>query len=276
VNALEVHPVTPAIGAEVAGVDLARPLDEETVGLLARALLDHQVLVFRDQEVPLDRLIEFARHFGNVSLPPVGNPHPDHPEAMIFDLTHPQGAGADIWHLDGVYTKKPPMGTILQAITLPEQGGDTCFANMYAAYEALSPALRELLGGLHALHDVVLPMRRAVDKGVHPPEELEIMRRENPPVDHPLVRTHPETGRKSLFVSENTTTRILELTERESDLLLNFLFHHVESPQFQCRLRWDTRTIAFWDQRCTLHFAVPDYHERRVMYRLSIDGDVPH
>ena len=272
---LEIRPVTPVIGAEIAGVDLSHRLEPEDFAAIEGALLDHHLLVFRDQEVPLDRLIEFARHFGNVSLPPVGNPHPDHPEAMIFDLTHPRGAGADIWHLDGVYTKTPPMGTILQAITLPKEGGDTCFANMFAAYEALSPAFREMLGELRAVHDVTLPMRRAVEKGVHPAEELETMRAENPPIDHPLVRTHPESGRKSLFVSENTTTHILGLTERESDLLLHFLFHHVESPEFQCRLRWDTHTIAFWDQRCTLHFAVPDYHERRVMYRLSIDGDVP-
>ena len=194
----------------------------------------------------------------------------------MFDLAEPRGAGADIWHLDGVYTKTPHMATILQAVTLPEKGGDTCFGNMVAAYQALSLPLRKMLGSLRALHDVSLPMRRAVDKGIHAPAELDAICKENPPVAHPLVRTHPQTGRKSLFVSENTTTEILGLTERESALLLHFLFHHVTSVEFQCRLRWDPRTIAFWDQRCTLHFAVPDYVERRVMHRLSIDGDVPY
>ncbi|MBW2361816.1 MAG: TauD/TfdA family dioxygenase [Deltaproteobacteria bacterium] len=135
--------------------------------------------------------------------------------------------------------------------------------------------LRELLAGLGALHDVTAPMRRAVAKGIHAPEEFEAMRSENPPVDHPLVRTHPETGRKSLFLSENTTTKILGLTEQENELLLPLLLRHVKSAEFHCRLRWDPHTIAFWDQRCTLHYAVPDYCERRVMYRLSIDGDVP-
>jgi len=275
VNSLEIRPVTPIMGAEIGGIDLAQPLDEETVDSLNQALLDYQLLAFRDQDVPLDRLIEFARHFGNVSLPPVGQPHPEHPEAMVFDLTEPRGAGADIWHIDAVYTKTPPKATILQAITLPEFGGDTFFGNMVAAYEALSPPLREMLSELRAVHDVTEPMRRAVNKRIYEPEELETMRKENPPVDHPLVRTHPETGRKSLFVSENTTTKILGLTQRENDLLLPFLFHHVTSEEFQCRIRWDPHTIAFWDQRCTVHYAVPDYHERRVMYRLSIDGDVP-
>ncbi|MAG29897.1 MAG: taurine dioxygenase [Deltaproteobacteria bacterium] len=275
-SSLEVQPVTPVIGAEIGGIDLAQPLDDETAAALNQALLDHQVLAFRDQHVPLDRLIDFARHFGHVSLPPVGQPHPQHPEAMIFDLSAPRGAGADTWHVDGVYMKAPPKATILQAITLPKLGGDTFFANMYAAYEALSPAFREMLAGLRAVHDVTEPMRRAINKEIYEPEEFETMRKENPPVDHPLVRTHPETGRKSLFLSENTTTKILGLTDRENELLLPFLLNHVKSSEFQCRVRWDPHTIAFWDQRCTLHYAVPDYCERRVMYRLSLDGDVPH
>lgn len=272
---LPIEPITPAIGAEVRGVDLAEPLDDATFAAIERALLEHLVLVFRDQDAPLGRLIEFARRFGNVSKPPVGNPHPDHPEAMIFDLESPKGAGADMWHCDAIYTKTPPMGALLQAIQLPRSGGDTCFANMYAAYDALSPPFREMIGRLRAVHDVTAPMKRAVEKGVHPASGLEQMRRENPPVTHPLVRTHPQTGRKGLFVSENTTTRIEGLPDRESDLLLGFLFRHVESPAFQFRLHWDERTVAFWDQRCTMHFAVPDYTERRIMYRLSIDGDEP-
>ena len=273
---IEVEPMTTAIGAEVRGLNLAAPLDQATFQMIEKAFHEYLVLVFRGQDVPLDRLIDFARRFGNVSKPPIGRPHPEHPEAMIFDLESPRGAGADMWHCDGIYTKTPPMATILQAIQLPRRGGDTCFANMYAAYEALSDPFREMLESLKAVHDVTAPMLRAVAKGVHSAEEVEAMRRQNPPVEHPLVRTHPATGRKSLFVSENTTTRIAGLAARESDLILGYLFRHVESPEFQCRLHWNGQTVALWDQRCTLHFAVPDYTERRMMYRLSIDGDVPH
>lgn len=273
---IRIEPMTAAIGAEVHGLNLAVPIDEATFRVVERAFLEHLVLVFRVQDVPLDRLIDFAGRFGRVSKPPVGNPHPVHPEAMIFDLESPRGAGADMWHCDGIYTKTPPMATILQAVQLPRQGGDTCFANMYAAYEALSPPFRKMLDSLEAVHDVTAPMRRAVEKGIHSADDLEGMRRENPPVEHPLVRTHPATGRKSLFVSSNTTRHIADLPERESDLILGYLFQHVASPEFQCRLHWDEQTVALWDQRCTLHFAVPDYTERRVMYRLSVDGDVPH
>ena len=272
---IEIEPMTTVIGAEIRGVNLAAPIDEGDFDVVERSFLEHQVLVFREQDVPLDRLIAFARRFGNVSKPPVGNPHPEHPEAMVFDLVSPRGAGADLWHCDGIYTGTPPMATVLQAIQLPRRGGDTCFANMHAAYEALSRPFREMIEKLNAVHDVTAPMLRAVEKGIHSADELEEMRRANPPVEHPLVRTHPQTQRKSLFVSENTTTRIAGLPERESDLLLGYLFRHVESPEFQCRLRWDAQTVALWDQRCTLHFALPDYTERQVMYRVSIDGDAP-
>jgi taurine dioxygenase len=272
---IEIEPLTTTIGAEIRGVNLADPIDDGVFDVVERSFLEHQVLVFREQDVPLDRLIAFARRFGDVSKPPVGNPHPDHPEAMVFDLVSPRGAGADMWHCDGIYTKTPPMATVLQAIQLPRRGGDTCFANMHAAFEALSHPFREMIEKLKAVHDVTAPMLRAVEKGVHGADELEQMRRENPPVEHPLVRTHPQTQRKCLFVSENTTTRIAGIPERESDLILGYLFRHVESPEFQCRLHWDEQTIAVWDQRCTMHFAVPDYTERRVMHRVSIDGDAP-
>jgi taurine dioxygenase len=272
---IEIEPLTTTIGAEIRGVNLADPIDDGVFDVVERSFLEHQVLVFREQDVPLDRLIAFARRFGDVSKPPVGNPHPDHPEAMVFDLVSPRGAGADMWHCDGIYTKTPPMATVLQAIQLPRRGGDTCFANMHAAFEALSHPFREMIEKLKAVHDVTAPMLRAVEKGVHDADELEQMRRENPPVEHPLVRTHPQTQRKCLFVSENTTTRIAGIPERESDLILGYLFRHVESPEFQCRLHWDEQTIAVWDQRCTMHFAVPDYTERRVMHRVSIDGDAP-
>lgn len=272
---IEIRPVTPVIGAEVYGVDLNQPLDAAAFGEIERAFLDRQVLFFHDQDVSVERLLEFGRHFGTVSLPPIAPAHPDHPDVMVFELFDPRGAGADTWHVDAIYTAEPPKATILQAIKLPDVGGDTYFGNMVAAYEALSPDFQEMLFGLRAVHDISAPMRKAIDKGIRTQEEYETTRQNFPPVEHPLVRTHPETGRRSLFLAANCTTRIAGLRESESDLLLGFLLNHIQSPEFHCRFRWGRQSIAFWDQRCILHYAVPDYMEQRTMYRLSIDGDRP-
>ncbi len=272
---LEIRPVTPVIGAEVRGVDLCQPLDAGVVAKIEQAFLEHRVLFFHDQDVSVERLLEFCRHYGKVTLPPIAPAHPDHPDVMVFELFDPRGAGADTWHVDAIYTPEPPKATLLHAVKLPEVGGDTYFANMVAAYEALSPAFQEILLGLRAVHDISAPMRKAVDKGIRSEEEYESTRRSFPPIEHPLVRTHPETGRRSLFLAANSTTQITGLSERESELLLGFLLNHIQSPDFHCRFRWGKHSIAFWDQRCTVHYAVPDYNEQRTMYRLSIDGDKP-
>ena len=274
-SGLEIRPLTPVIGAEIRGVDLREPLAGEEVAAIERAFLARQVLFFRGRDVPVDRLLDFGRHFGNVSLPPIAPAHPEHPDVMVFELVDPRGAGADTWHVDAIYTEEPPKATILQAVKLPEVGGDTYFANMVAAFEALSPAFQEMISGLRAVHDIAAPMRRAIDKGIRSEEEYEATRRTFPPVEHPLVRTHPETGRRSLFLAANSTTRIVGLSEGESDLLLSFLLNHIQLPEFHCRFRWEPHAIAFWDQRCTVHYAIPDYKEQRTMYRLSIDGDKP-
>lgn len=272
---LEIRPVSPVIGAQVRGLDLNEPLDPAVVQEIERAFLDRQVLFFDDQDIPVERLLEFGRHFGHVSLPPIAPAHPEQPDVMVFELYEPRGAGADTWHVDAIYTPEPPKATILKAVKIPEVGGDTYFANMVAAYEALSPAFQERLLGLHAVHDISVPMRWAIDKGIRTEEEYEATREAYPPIAHPLVRTHPETGRKSLFVSANCTTRIAELSDAESELLLGFLMRHIASPDFHCRFRWGPHSIAFWDQRCTVHYAIPDYQERRTMYRLSIEGQPP-
>lgn len=275
VSTVEILPLTPVIGAEVRGVDLGEPLVPAELATIDRAFLERQLLFFRDQDVSVGQLLDFGRHFGNVSLPPIGPAHPDYPEVMIFELFEPRGAGADSWHVDASYTREPPKATILKAVKLPEVGGDTYFANMAAAYEALSPSFREMIEGLRAVHDISVPMRWAIDKGIRSEEEYEPTRRAFPPVEHPLVRTHPETGRRSLFLATNCTTQIVGLNEQESDLLLGFLLRHIQSPEFHCRFHWEPHSIALWDQRCTVHYAIPDYAEQRTMYRLSIDGDAP-
>ena len=276
VSALEILPLTPVIGAEVRGVDLGEPLSPEVLAQIDRAFLERQMLFFRDQDVPVERLLDFGRHYGNVSLPPIAPAHPEHPEVMVFELFDPRGAGADTWHVDAIYTPLPPKATLLKAVKIPEVGGDTYFANMVAAYEALSPRFREMLTGLRAVHDISVPMRWAIDKGIRAEDEYEPTRQAFPPIEHPLVRTHPETRRQSLFLAANCTTRIAGMSAPESELLLGFLLRHIQSPEFHCRFQWGPHTVALWDQRCTVHYAIPDYKEQRTMYRLSIDGDAPH
>lgn len=245
---LQIAPLTPTVGAEVEGVDLRRPLAAEEV-----------------------------RQFGEPCYPPFMTEHGDDPEILVLDQTDARGEGTDVWHSDNTFMAEPPMGSILRAIQLPTQGGDTCFASAYAAYaayEALSPVLREMLDGMTAVHDLTATLLRAIAGG-HTNADLSAMLEKAPPVEHPVVRTHPKTGRKALFVNANSTTRIVGLTERENALLLPFLCDHIRSPEFQCRFRWTPHAIAFWDNRSAQHLAVADYRERRVMHRVTLAGDKP-
>jgi taurine dioxygenase len=269
--AVEVRPLTAAIGAEVAGVSLADALEDETIACIRGALLDHLVLFFRDQDLTDEQHLDFALRFGPLSLSPLVTRYQDTPKVTVLDQVNPKGEGADEWHSDNTFMPNPPMGSILRAVQLPAVGGDTCFANMYAAYDALSPPLRSLVDGLRAVHDITKPMRKAVAAG-HTGLDLTEMQERWPPTEHPVVVTHPETGRRGLFVNRNSTTHIVGLSERENDVLLPFLLDHVRSPEFQCRFHWEPGSVAFWDNRCVQHYAVADYDERRVMRRVTIDG----
>ena len=271
---IEILPLTPTIGAEVRGVDLARPLAPGTVSALEQALLDHLVLFFRDQEITDEQQIDFARHFGEISIPPFAPKYGTRPELIVLDQRNPKGEGADEWHSDNTFMSEPPMGSILRAVELPALGGDTCFANMCAAYEALSPPIQRLIADLRAVHDITKPLQKGIAAG-HTAVDLAQTQKQWPPVEHPVVRTHPKTGRRALFVNGNSTTRIVGLSERENHALLPLLIDHVRSPEFQCRFRWRRHSIAFWDNRSAQHFAVPDYAERRVMHRVTVAGDKP-
>ena len=271
---LDIQPMTAVIGAEVRGVDLASDLDDETIAKLRQALLDHLVLVFRDQDLDTDRHIAFARRFGEIKRPPVATAHGGPPEVNVIDQDDPRGEGADNWHADNTYTETPPMGSLLRVVQLPSVGGDTAFANMYAAYEALSPPIQRLCEQLVAVHDVTRSLRRAIDRG-HSNANLAEVQSRFPPVEHPVVIVHPETGRRALFVNVNSTVRIQGVSEAESDMLLRYLFEHTKEPEFQVRVRWDTRSLVFLDNRCTQHYAVPDYRERRVLHRVAVEGDRP-
>jgi taurine dioxygenase len=166
------------------------------------------------------------------------------------------------------------MGSVLHVVTAPSVGGDTCFANMYAAYETLSPTMRQHLDGLQAVHDIIPQLEVALERG-HTNLDLDEARTRFPPIRHPVVRTHPETGRKALFVNSNHTTFIADIPRAESDHLLALLYEHVKSPELQCRFRWDERSMVFLDNRCLQHYAVPDYRERRVLHRVALKGDRP-
>jgi taurine dioxygenase len=274
-DAIEIEPLTPTIGAEVRGLDLRRPLPPETVAAVRRALLDHLVLFFRDQPLTIDEHVRFATSFGDVDLPPFKSPGADRPELTILDQTDPKGQGADSWHADYTHREQPPMASVLRAVQLPAGGGgDTCFASMYAAYEDLSPAMRDFLDGLHAVNTLQMMAERARER-TPDVSLIEDATAGYPSFVHPVVRVHPETGRRLLNVNANWTSRIAELSETESRALLDMLLQHLRSPDYHCRFRWRPHSIAFWDNRAVQHFAVADYRERRVMHRITLAGDRP-
>jgi taurine dioxygenase len=250
----DVRPLTGALGAEVLGVDLTR-LDEAQWHALYATWLEHLVLFFPGQSLDADAHVALGRRFGTPEIHPfIPKRDDDHPEIVVIE-TH--GAGAEFWHTDVTFSPTPPMASILQMITNPPRGGDTLFTNQYLAYETLSEPLRELVEGLTAVHTATL--------FGHPEQE----------VAHPVVRTHPDTGRRSLFVNRTFTSHVVELRRSESDALLEYLYTWSEQPAFQCRYRWAEGTIGIWDNRCTQHYAVPDYDQRRRIERVTVIGDAP-
>lgn len=271
---IEIAPVTPTIGAEVRGVDLSKPLGRDAVERIRDALHAHLVLFFRDQHLSEADHIAFARHFGEIQPPPIKTRYHANPELHVLDQISPRGDGADNWHADHTYTKRPALGSILRAVKVPRFGGDTAFASMYAAYDALSTPMKTMLEGLRAEHSITLSATRGIRAG-HVKESLAEIQKRLPPVVHPVIRTHPVTKKKLVFVNSNSTTRILDLPDAESEAILRFLYEHVKTPEFQVRLRWDETSLAFLDNRCTQHYAVPDYDERRVLHRVTIAGDEP-
>jgi len=268
---ISVRPVTPVIGAEVSGVDLD-DLDEAGFEAIRDALMAHGVLFFRDQELSIAGQKAFGARFGELVVHPNDPGVEGHPEVMrIHADSSSKRATGERWHSDVSCDPVPPMGSILRMYTLPESGGDTLFSSMYAAYEALSGRMRAMLDGLTAIHDGG-PYYREVNRLIG----REDGGREYPSAAHPVIRTHPVTGRKAVFVNGMFTVRIVELPPRESDAVLGFLFAHVERPDLQCRFRWRENSVAFWDNRCTQHHAIWDYWpETRSGYRVTIRGERP-
>ncbi len=270
---MELEPLTAKLGARVTGVSL-RSLEAPDIEGIEAALRQHMVIVFPEQFLQPEEQLSFARALGEIDVAPFGPKHPEFPELTVLDQQAPRGQGADAWHSDNTYLASPPRYTMLQAVQLPPVGGDTCWANMYEAHESLSEPLRRLTDELTATHDLTKMLTKAVEQG-NSDADLDEMRRLHPPQHHPVARTHPDTGRRALFVNGNFTTRIDGLTEAENAALLPMLLDTVNSPGIQCRYRWEPGALALWDNRCLQHYAVPDYDSRRVMHRLTIAGDRP-
>ncbi|HXP77913.1 MAG TPA: TauD/TfdA family dioxygenase [Stellaceae bacterium] len=275
-NSIRVNPVAGALGAEIDGVDLDRPLAEETVAELRRALLDHLVLFFRDQHLTPEALLRAARQFGTPVEYPFVKGIEGYPEVIeVAKLEHERVNFGGIWHSDTTYLETPPMGTLLLAREVPPAGGDTLFANMYLACETLSDGLRGMLEGLTAINssskaDV---SRTREDRVRSAPKDGGDRAFE---ARHPVLRTHPETGRRALYVNVAHTVRFDGMTEAESALLLGYLFRHLTKPEFTCRFRWEPGSLAFWDNRAAQHNPINDYHGyRRVMHRVTLAGDRP-
>lgn len=268
---ISVKPLTPVIGAEIRGVDLG-DMDDETFGLVRDALMEHQVIFFRDQGISVEAHKAFGARFGELVAHPNDPGLDGHPEVMIIHADErSERVAGERWHSDVSCAAEPPMGSILRLVTVPANGGDTCFASMYAAHDALSDPMKAFLSGLTAIHDGA-PYYREVN---------EILGRADggrsyPRAEHPVVRTHPVTGRKTLFVNSMFTTRIVGLPKDESDAVLAFLFRHVEREELHCRFRWRPGSVAFWDNRCTQHLAIWDYYpETRSGYRVTVRGERP-
>jgi taurine dioxygenase len=274
---MNVKPLGPAIGALVSDIDLSHPLDDAQHKQMHDALLAHHVLFFEGQQITARQQRDLAARFGELHIHPVYPQHPDVEEIIILDTSNDNPPDNDNWHTDVTFIENPPMGAILSAQRLPPAGGDTLWASGIAAYEALSAPLRAMLDPLTAEHDFLqsFPAWRFA----RTPEERvrwEAARDKHPPVVHPVIRTHPVSGRRGLFVSEGFTSRILELSKQESDALLGFLRVHTAKPEFTVRWRWKLHDIAFWDNRLTQHYATADYMpNRRVMHRATILGDKP-
>jgi taurine dioxygenase len=269
---LTIDKLTPIIGAEVGNIDLSKPLGNRQVDELHRALAENCVIFFRDQHISQDQHLAFGRLFGDLHIHPAAPAEPGKPELMIIraDKDSPRANGEG-WHSDVSCDLEPPMGSILYIKQCPPKGGDTLFANMYAAYEALSDRMKAYLEGLTAIHDGEDAYRGTYanlgvkDKPVYPRAE------------HPVVRTHPMTNRKSLYVNRGFTKRLAGVPRDESDGILRYLFEHMENPLFQCRFRWQPNSIAFWDNRCVQHRAMWDYWPHtRSGNRVTVAGDKPY
>src|SRR5882724_6878684 len=279
---IRVQPMAGALGADIAGIDLARSLDDRTFAEIERALHEHLVIFLHDQVLTPEQHLAFTRRFGSISRSPYIKHMDEYPDiiAVLKEADERKiSTFGNAWHSDFSFLEEPPLGSVLYAREVPSYGGDTLFANMYEAYEALSEGMKRLLDPLKAIHSGRPYGRGGVSKDLRVSRSIQI-ERDNPEAErevaHPVVRLHPESGRKALFVNAIYTTRFENMSEAESKPLLDYLFQHCTTPEFTCRFRWQTGSLALWDNRCAMHYAVNDYDgQRRLMHRTTVAGERP-
>ena len=271
---IEVRRIAGALGAEIHGVDVSGPLAEEIIAEIRQAFLDHQVVFLREQKLAPQRLLAFAQQFGQPMEYPQLKGLPECPLVTpVIKLEHERVNFGGVWHSDTTYLERPPMASILYAVETPPVGGDTIFASQYLAYEALSEGLKRMLAGVIGINSSTKAevSRSREDRLREAGVEHKALIGE-----HPVVRTHPETGRKALYVNAGHTAHFKGFTAEESAPLLGYLFSHQVRPEFTCRFHWEPGSLAFWDNRCTQHNPVNDYHGfRRLMHRVTLAGDTP-
>ncbi len=265
-----VHPLGATIGAEISGVDLGH-LDDASFAEIERAFFAYKVVFFRDQDIATEQHLTFARRFGEIEEHPFLNAKEGYDKIVEFAKDEKVIGVENVWHHDVTWRAQPSLGSVLRAIDVPRVGGDTLFADMYAAYEGLDEDTKKRVDDAVAVHDFSHSFGLAMT-----PEQLAEQQKKFPPARHPVVRTHPSTGRRCLYVNAIFTSHIEGMPRDESDALHDLLYRQADVPEYQCRLRWQKNTIAFWDNRAVQHYALSDYDpQRRVMERVTIIGDEP-
>lgn len=269
---ITVEPLSPTIGAEIGGVRMGSDVPAEQVAEIRRALLEWKVVFFRDQDVSVAEHVAFGRYFGELEIHPFTPNREDHPEVVVIHHDERSKTGQNRWHSDVTWRLEPSLGSILRARIVPPVGGDTLFADMFAAYEGLTDEVKEKIDGATAVHSFEHNFGARMTA-----EQREKFLEKYPRARHPVVRTHPESGRKGIYVNAAFTTRIEGMEEDESRRLLRHLYRQASIPEYQCRFRWQENSVAFWDNRAVQHYAAFDYHpQTRRVERVTVVGDRPY
>lgn len=272
---LAIEPLSPAIGSVIHGIDLTQPVSDELAAVLRETLVERKVLFFRDQDITTEQHLDFARKFGELEVHPFAPSKPGYPEVLAITHNKESKGRENVWHSDVTWRLEPSLGSILRALEVPANGGDTLFANMEMAYDELDDTIKEQIDGAVAVHDFA-HFRTMLKKRGLSEEEIEEYNKAYPEAVHPVVRTHPESGRKSIYVNKAFTQYIVGMEREASDALLQFLYSRAAIPEYQCRFQWQANSIAFWDNRAAQHYAVSDYWPAlRRMERVTIIGDKP-
>ena len=274
--AITVVPQSRTIGAELRGIDLSRSLSDEAIAVVRQALLDWKVLFFRDQDITTDHQLDFARRFGELEVHPFAPEKSGYPEVLAITHDEQSPGHENLWHSDVTWRLEPSLGSVLRMLEGPDLGGDTVFSDMYAAYDGLPQRIKDRVDGRVARHDFTNFRRRMIRNGATP-EQVDEFNATYPNPEHPVIRTHPETGRKGIYVNAAFTQEILGVSADESEELLDILYAQAAYPEYQVRFSWQPNSIAFWDNRSCQHYAVSDYYpDVRRVERVTIIGDAPY